>query len=246
MSDYSGEYSDRGSPPPYRGWYQDSDEDMMDAPENNYENDPRPLQSKPRKAPATSKPIVKKCRTCGNAGHDSRNCAINKGFTGKDRKPKEKPAKPAPLPPPPPPVQQKVPKPSKPAEEKACGACREIGHDRRVCPKLLGVPERQKQEVVAVVQRLMDNMTTSPAPAKAKSKAKKEASTGAGVPKKQTAKSSRGQAAEKQSKTTKRSKATNPLSAGIAKKPKGSATTKKKAPLAAVKNNSINFTINLG
>ncbi|KAK6515428.1 hypothetical protein TWF506_007763 [Arthrobotrys conoides] len=173
------DYNDDESPPPY------SDEEMMDVPEYYHqysdqydeENESKPVKPKPKKTPAAGKPVVKKCRTCGNAGHDSRNCAINKGFTGKDKKSKETAPPP---PPPPPPVQKKTSKSSKPTEEKACGACREIGHDRRSCPKLMGASGQQKQEeVVAVVKKFMETMagavaSPAPTPAKGKSKAKKE------------------------------------------------------------------------
>ncbi|RVD84248.1 uncharacterized protein DFL_006009 [Arthrobotrys flagrans] len=279
---YFEQYDGDESPPPYSGV---SDEEMMDAPEyyyrysdddeNDYyrchdddENDSQPSKPKPKKTPAAGKLVIKKCRTCGNAGHDSRNCAINKGFTGKNKKPKAT----ALPPPPPPPIQQKAPKPSKPAEEKACGACREIGHDRRSCPKLLGAPEQRKQEeVVAVVKKFMETMAGAvappvPSPVKAKSKTKKEAPpVETKVPKKQTTKGSRGKAVEAeqekatkphQSQTAKRSKKVKPLGAsgsrggaGIAKKYGEPAAKKKKAPAATsanVANGGINFTINWG
>ncbi|KAK6527399.1 hypothetical protein TWF694_004388 [Orbilia ellipsospora] len=130
MSGYYEQYEEY--PPQY-----ESDEDMADALDswpredrNLYIEDHENGQAaRPTRQPRTN---PKKCRTCGNAGHDSRNCAINKGFMSKK--------KPLPL--------QKSPNI---AHEKACGACREIGHDRRGCPKLLGMNKQQQEEVVTTV-----------------------------------------------------------------------------------------------
>ncbi|KAK6363594.1 hypothetical protein TWF730_001018 [Orbilia blumenaviensis] len=131
--------------------------------------------SKTRKVVGTMKIVLKKCRTCGNPGHDSRTCALNKDPTGNSRRPKQRPA-PSPRPPPPP----KMSRPSKRAEERACGACREIGHDRRACPRLISASDHQKHSVVTTaMQTLMQTMAVT-------------AATSATGPKKQTARSNPG------------------------------------------------------
>ncbi|KAK6499669.1 hypothetical protein TWF481_010032 [Arthrobotrys musiformis] len=264
MSDYFHGYDGDDSPPPY-GYYSDDEYGMGQAHDDyryyDYDDNDGDMGPPRRGLGKSGGGVVsKKCRTCGNTGHDSRTCAINKGFKGKNKKPKET-APPPPPPPPPPPVQKRT---AKPAEEKACGACREIGHDRRSCPKLLGVSQQQKQEdMVTVVKKFMETMaSTSSAPAstKAKSKTKKEEpSTKASSPSKSTASSSRGKAAtaSKQSaQTAKRSKTVNPLGAsgsrggaGVTKKSSAAAAKKKSAPAAAkskTTNKSMNFTINWG
>ncbi|KAF3929174.1 hypothetical protein AA313_de0201788 [Arthrobotrys entomopaga] len=141
-----------GPPPPY----EDSDEEMYDAPEYD-ENGPT---------------------------------SIGIRIGGKKKK------EALPLPPPPPPAPIKVSKSSKAAEEKACGACREIGHDRRSCPKLLGLIDQQKQEdlIANTVKKIVESMaasTSTKAPKKSKAEGKKE-STEPVKPKVTTTKASRG------------------------------------------------------
>ncbi|KAK6544458.1 hypothetical protein TWF694_001153 [Orbilia ellipsospora] len=143
--------------------YYDSDEDMCmyDAPKNGESSSKFIGEKNPKASKASAgKPTVKKCRTCGNSGHDSRNCAVNKGFTAK-KKEKET---------------RKVSASSKSVEAKACGACREIGHDRRSCLKLLGSISQQKQKniITNTVKKVMKTMTTpTKSPAKSKANVRK-------------------------------------------------------------------------
>ncbi|EPS41881.1 hypothetical protein H072_4167 [Dactylellina haptotyla CBS 200.50] len=207
MSGYWGHYE--GSPPPYSD---DEDEEMRDAPEYDQEpmfstfdeNQQLPGAGANGKAKRTAKTIPKKCRTCGNAGHDSRNCAMNKGFESKKKK-KQAEAPPPPPPPPPPhdPTPAKIAKASKATNEKACGACREVGHDRRSCPALGNKPgqEEKLETFTKAIQNLAESLA-APSSNMPTPKTKTTKATEPTPKTKQTARSSRGKAAKVSSKVS--------------------------------------------
>ncbi|KAK6499670.1 hypothetical protein TWF481_010033 [Arthrobotrys musiformis] len=71
-----------------------------------------------------------------------------------------------------------APKSLKPTEGRTCGACRETGHDRRVCPRLITESDDQRQRAMAAaLQAFIENITAAATPSK-RSVNKSPASTG--------------------------------------------------------------------
>ncbi|RVD84247.1 uncharacterized protein DFL_006008 [Arthrobotrys flagrans] len=147
--------------------------------------------SKPRKAADAMKSVSKKCKKCGNNDHSSRPCAPTKTSPENDKGSKQNSTISPHSPP-------NVSKSSKSTDERACGACRETGHDRRTCPRLIKVSDHENQkaatEALQTLQTFIENMTRAAATARS--------------PKKSTNKKSASSVAEKQTALNDKSKAT--------------------------------------